>query len=145
MARHRPNPRLVKAHRSYTAEEAARTLGTHKNTIRAWIKKGLPSIDGRRPLLVHGADLREFLEVRRKRWRLKLEPGELYCTKCRAGKQPAGGIADYLPISDATGNLQGICPDCETLANRIVSRANVDAMRGKLDIAFPRGGEHIKD
>jgi hypothetical protein len=57
MARHRINPRLVKIHLSYTVDEAARRLKTHKNTIRNWIKLGLPVIDGRRPALVHGRDL----------------------------------------------------------------------------------------
>src|SRR5690242_16476386 len=66
MSRRRPNPRLVKIHRSYTVEEVARTLGTHKNTVRAWIRQGLPTIDRQRPALVHGLDLVRFLDSRRK-------------------------------------------------------------------------------
>ena len=56
----RPNQRLVKIHRSYTVEEIAR-LNVHKNTIRGWIRGGLPTIDARRPTLITGSDLRRFL------------------------------------------------------------------------------------
>jgi excisionase family DNA binding protein len=58
----RPNPRLIKIHRSYSIDEAARLLHAHKNTIRSWIKQGLPIIDRRRPTLIHGADLSAFLK-----------------------------------------------------------------------------------
>ncbi len=39
-----PNHRLVKIHRSYTVEDAARCLAVHKNTVRRWIKAGLPTV-----------------------------------------------------------------------------------------------------
>ena len=139
MTSRRPNPRLVKVHRSYTVEEAARTLGIHKNTVRAWIKQGLATIDNRRPVMIYGADLRKFLEVRQSRRRVKLKSGQLYCCRCRAAREPAGNIADYFPISDSTGNLQAICPDCNTLINRIISQASMEALRGNLEVSFPQG------
>jgi predicted DNA-binding protein (UPF0251 family) len=39
-----PNYRLVKIHRIYTVEDAARCLAVHKNTVRRWIKAGLPTV-----------------------------------------------------------------------------------------------------
>ncbi len=45
MARRRVDPRRIRTHFAYTVEEAARSLGVHKNTIRAWIKDGLPVAD----------------------------------------------------------------------------------------------------
>jgi len=38
-----PNHRLVKIHRIYTVEDAACCLAVHKNTVRRWIKAGLPT------------------------------------------------------------------------------------------------------
>ena len=56
MRKRRPNHRLVKIHLNYRVEEAARLLGTHKNTVRAWVKAGLPTCDSNRPTLILGSD-----------------------------------------------------------------------------------------
>ena len=44
----RPNPRLAKIHRSYTVDEIATLYGVHRNTVRAWIARGLATVDQRR-------------------------------------------------------------------------------------------------
>jgi excisionase family DNA binding protein len=61
-----PNHRLVKIHRSYTVEDAAHCLGVHKNTVRRWIKIGLPTVGGRGKTLILGSQLHPFLVSRRK-------------------------------------------------------------------------------
>ncbi len=63
MAKRRPNYRQVKIHRSYSVEEIASLFGTHKNTVRAWVKAGLPTSDGKRPMLILGVDLAAFLRL----------------------------------------------------------------------------------
>jgi excisionase family DNA binding protein len=141
----RPNPRAVKIHRSYTVEEAAGTLRVHKNTVRAWIKRGLPTIDSRRPILINGLDLFRFLTSERNKRKQRCAMGELYCVRCRAPKAPAGGMVDYLPITSAAGNLRGLCPDCDALIHRRVSLSRLHAIRGDMDIAFPQGVERIGD
>jgi hypothetical protein len=57
----RPDRRRVKLLRSYTIDEAARTLEVHRNTVRHWIKAGLRVIDDKRPILILGSDLADFL------------------------------------------------------------------------------------
>jgi hypothetical protein len=39
-------------------------------------------------------------------------------------------------ISPTTGNLCGICPDCNRLIYRRVNLAKIDAIRGELEITF---------
>ena len=39
----RLNPRRVKVHRNYTVEEVAKLFQVHKNTVRDWLKVGLPT------------------------------------------------------------------------------------------------------
>lgn len=105
MRKRRPNPRLVKIHRSYTVEEVARLFCTHKNTVRAWVKGGLPTCDGKRPLLILGGELAAYLQARRTKNKRPCQPAEMYCVRCRAPKSPAGGMAEYQPISANLGNL----------------------------------------
>jgi hypothetical protein len=136
MRKRRPNYRLVKIHRNYTVEEIARLFGTHKNTVRAWVKAGLPTCDGKRPILILGCELAGYLKARRSKNKRPCQPGEIYCVRCRAPKQPAGDMAEYQPITEKFGNLIGICPDCNGMIFQRASVAKLAQIRGKLDITF---------
>ena len=61
----RIDARRVKRLRTYTVRDIVQLLGVHKNTVRSWVKAGLVVLDGRRPLLVLGRDLKQFLDARR--------------------------------------------------------------------------------
>jgi len=136
MKKRRPNYRRVKIHRNYTIEEIARLFGIHKNTVRHWIKEGLETINYKRPMLILGPVLKEFLHGRRLKNKQTCKPGELYCVRCRAPRLPAGNMADYTPVTEKFGNLVAICPDCNSLMNRRVSKARIGEFNGKVDISF---------
>jgi hypothetical protein len=138
MRKRHPNHRLVKIHRSYTVEEIACLFGAHKNTVRAWVKAGLPTCDGKRPMLILGHDLAAFLYARRAKKKQPCQPGEIYCVRCRAPKLPAGNMAEYFPITEKFGNLIAICPDCNSMMNRRVSMAKLGQVQRKMDITFPQ-------
>lgn len=54
-----------------------------------------------------------------------------------------GANLDYVPFSDAVGNLRGICPDCDGYIFRRVSWSKLDDVCDGLDVAFPEGEERI--
>lgn len=143
MPRRAPNPRLVKINLSYTVEEVASLLQSHRNTVRNWIKNGLRTCDDRRPTLILGRHLAEYLTAHRARNKRACKPGEIYCLRCRAPRTPAGGMADFQTITVMVGNLIGICPECSLMMNRRVSVSKLEAVRGHLDIKFPLGFRHI--
>ena len=139
-----PNHRLVKIHRNYTVEEIARLLGCHRNTVWDWIKRrGLTTIDQRRPILIHGRDLADFLQKRRATNKQTCQPGEIYCLRCRKPQVPAGNMADYKPITATHGNLVGICPTCEAMMYRALSLAKLDQCREKLEVGLPQELQHL--
>ena len=137
MSRRHPNPRLAKIHRSYTVEEVASRFGVHRNTVRAWVKLGLPTNDSKRPTLILGRDLAAFLKARREKNKRTCQPGEIYCVRCRAPKVPAADMAEYQVVTETLGNLIAICPDCGALMNRRVNLARLDHIRGRMDITMP--------
>ncbi len=138
-----PNPRLPKTHRNYSVEEAASMLGVHRNTVREWIRRGLRTIDDRRPLLIRGCDLGEFLRAKRTANKRTCKPGEIYCVRCRVPRRPAEDMADYRPLTATQGNLVGLCPSCECVIYRRVNRLRLAEVCGNLDVTFPEGRRDI--
>jgi hypothetical protein len=143
MSRRYPNPCLAKIHRNYTVAEIAALFGIHRNTVRAWVKRGLPTIDDRRPLLILGRDLADFLRDRRTKNKQTCQPGEMYCMRCRTPRKPAGDMADYQAVTATLGDLVAICPECNAMMYRRVSLAKLEHVRGELDITMPQALPHI--
>ena len=143
MARRRASARRVKIHHNYTVEEAAEATGKHPHTIRRWIAtKVLPALTERRPHLILGRVLHAFLTAP-KPGMARLNPGECYCVKCRLPKRPALDMAEFVPISDRSGNLRGLCPDCETLMHRRVSPAKLPEISAGLDVTMAKAERHL--
>jgi hypothetical protein len=141
----RPDRRRVKVLRSYTIDEVARTLEVHRNTVRHWIKAGLPVIDDKRPTLMLGSDLAEFLLRRRDARRQPCRAGQMFCLKCRKPQEPAGRMADYVASSATSGALVGICPACNGLMYRRASVARFSDVVGALDVHMTRAQARIED
>jgi hypothetical protein len=138
MGKHRLNHRLVKIHRNYSVEEIAKLFGLHKNTVRNWVKDGLVAIDDKRPMLILGHDLEDFIKKRRAKNKQPCKIGELYCFRCKVPKFPAGNVADCLPVTKKVGKLKAICPDCESIMNKNISLARIEEFCKKIDITFPK-------
>jgi len=145
MAKRRANHRKVKIHRSYTVEEIACLLSIHKNTVREWVKAGLPTCDQKRPMLILGRELAVFLQKRRAKNKQHCQPGEIYCVGCHAPKSPAGDMADFLPITETLGTLKAICPDCYSMINRHVSIAKLSQVYGKLNVTFSEAQRRLNE
>ncbi len=143
MSKRHPNHRLVKIHRNYTVEEAARLLSIHKNTARQWIRSGLPTIDDKRPILIRGRELIAFLKIRRAGRKQPCQAGQMYCVRCRSPQFPAAGMVDYRPLNGRVINVRGICPNCNSMMHRCVSIARIEQFIEKADITFPQALRHL--
>lgn len=127
MAGRYPNPQRVKSYYPYTVEDVALLLRVHKNTVRRWIGEGLPVLDGQRPMLIHGAALKAFLQKRRDAAKQVCGPGRLPCFRCRGPRPPAGGIVDFIQTTDTTGTLKATCL-CGAQMNRQVRTTDIDTV-----------------
>lgn len=145
MSKRHPNPRLAKIHRNYTVEEIATLYRVHKNTVRNWVKDGLPTNDDRRPMLILGRDLFVFLQAKRVKNKRPCQPGEIYCVRCRTTQKPAGAMAEYQPLTGTSGNLVGICPSCESMMYRRVNFANLMQVGAGLDVTLLQALPHIDE
>lgn len=132
----RPNPRAIRAARTYTIEEAANALGLTNGTVRGWCKSGLPIMTAKRPFLILGGDLRKHIEARREAAKVPLLPDQLYCLRCKAGRRPMGLLIDVLPQNEKTARLFGLCEVCGGTCNKMISTAKIDAIRSIFVVAF---------
>jgi len=145
MARHRrARWRSVKRHYNLTVEEAAKMLGVHKGTVRRWIKSGLPALTDRKPALILGDDLIEWLKSQRKE-RQTCGPGELYCMKCQCPQMAADAKAELHPSPNGGGNLRARCSVCGTSMNRRIGAGQIDQRRQHLSIATMQAEMDIKE
>jgi hypothetical protein len=131
----RPNPRAIKAARTYTMLEGADALGVSVGTVRGWIRQGLPVMKTQRPYLILGDALRHFLEQRRKKAKAPLGPNKFYCFRCKQAQTPLGMMADCLPLTPKTARLVGLCGVCSGTFSRMVSRADLPRYSAIFDVA----------
>ena len=138
MAR-KPRWKGLSTHRSYKVEEAASALGACKETIRRWIRNGLPAIADKRPALIRGEDLIAYLTARRAP-KSRCTPTECYCVKCRAPRLP--GLRTGAITISANGRpfLQGACCSCGTPMIKPLRRGQVAEIAARLAESMRRVG-----
>ena len=134
--------RAVKSHENYTVDEVARNQRVAKGTVRRWQKIGLPSLTEKRPCLILGGDLVDFLKGQKKP-KQTCKPEECYCFKCRAPRKPAFSEAEYKPITTTNGHMIALCGECTTVMRKGVSLATLAALKGILQITIRQGAKPI--
>ena len=126
--------RDIQGHLSYSIDEAAEKAGVTKQTIRRWCSEGLPVMMAKRPYLIIGADLKEFIKERRRSKSGSTPVGHFRCMTCKAIGPPVIPIADYFPLSKKHGILHALCGQCEGATTRIVSNADLTVWAATMEI-----------
>lgn len=118
----RANPMAVKAALTYEIGEAARTLGKSPATIRNWIKDGLPVMAQRKPYLISGAAIRDYLRAKYANAKSPLAFDELLCMGCGKGRKPLDMEVECVPNNSNTFRIIGVCDQCGATAARIIAK-----------------------
>ena len=90
-------------------------------------------------------ELRRFLTDRRASAKQTCGPGRIFCLPCRAPKVPAGNMAECIALSETTGTLRGICPDCDRMIYRRVNPQKLNTVCGDLDITVTQARPRIEE
>ena len=117
------NTRLVKRDYPYFLREIADLFSIHPNAVRHWIRAGLAVVDDRRPLLIHGGDLIDFLKARQTKRKQKCAGDELFCFRCRRPRRPRFSRVDLVIRGGSRVHLSGECETCGTRMYRAGSAA----------------------
>lgn len=129
----------IKSHQIYTVWEVSDALRCHRQTVIRWIRiQGLRADTNRKPWLIEGRDLKVFLGERQIKFRCKLALHHCYCLGCKSPQEPDGKIADYVQQTSNHGRLVALCPTCGALMHKIVCRADLEAIRAKIEVTVQK-------
>jgi hypothetical protein len=147
MAKRRQTIRItgISRHRNYSVEELSRIMDKSTVTVRRWFERGLPVMRSQKPALVHGEAFLDWWNTR-KAAKQTCQLHECYCVKCRAPRTPAGGFAEYVPMTENTGNLRAICCEdtCGRIMNKRIASRNLAELRLVLDLTVVQASPTIK-
>ena len=126
----KPDFRRIRPSKAYLLPEIAASLDRSDATVRRWFRDGLPALDGRRPPLVLGSDLKAWLKAKWSARKQKCKPDELFCCKCRKPREPRPGSVRIVPNNEKTVSVKAECGMCGTRMTKIGSRAKIAEIEG---------------
>jgi hypothetical protein len=138
------NTRLIRRGHAYYVQEVADRFVIHKNAVRNWVKQGLKTIDGNRPMMIHGSDLADFLDNRQRSRKRACMPDEFFCCKCRMPRRAWERLVDLTQLKKERWLVKAICCVCSANMRRIFPARNMPELH-RLFIIQTVNEEHIKE
>lgn len=98
----------------YSLQEIARLFGCNIATVRRWKRDGLPIMANTKPILVHGSELKAWLQARQNARKRPCGPDEMYCLGggCRKNRRPALGSVRIKKSNYTVGMIEAQCEVC---------------------------------
>lgn len=111
-------------------------LGLSTQTVRSWRKQGLIVMTEKKPHLILGEHLIEFVEVRQKP-RVKMEPDQFRCFTCKLPRRALDSVVFYTDLTASRGQLEAFCEDCGAKCSRFSSRAKLPDLTQFFEVVMP--------
>lgn len=126
----------INKHMSYTIRQLESLLNVGEKTVLRWIDKGLKAVpSSKRPILILGFDLKEFLKNKDSKTKVKLKRNEFYCLGCKAPRRAKRGSLKTL-----SDRKTGECHVC----NGKMSRIFKPYQKGLLDTLTQHSNVHYQ-
>jgi len=126
-----------KINRNYSISEIALLYGVHKNTVKTWLRRGLKRIGNKRPYIVLGRDLKQFIKDLRAINKRPCELGEIYCMKCRMPRTPLQGSTIFETESSSCGRIKASCNVCNSSMNKFFRLADLALLQRHFAVILP--------
>lgn len=113
---------------SYKIKEISDDLGISEKTCLRWIEKGLPIVPGgKKPILILGSDIKDFLRKKDSKKKIKLKRSEFYCLTCKAGRNAKRGS-----IKKLKNRKTAVCRVCNGKMSRTIQLSQKDYLISSL-------------
>lgn len=106
---------LIRPTHTYAMRELAKTLGVSLSTIQRWKRLGMPVIPDTNPVLIDGAEVKQWKKARRLALKRPCNPDQFYCfsASCRTQRQAAIGSVIIRKSNSNLGSIEGRCSICD--------------------------------
>jgi hypothetical protein len=112
----RINRQKIHGSMSYTIKEMVDCLNVSEKTCLRWIASGLPIVPGgKKPILMLGSDIKDFLRTKDSKKKIKLKRSEFYCLTCKAARSAKRGS-----ITRKKKQKTGVCRVCSGKMSRTI-------------------------
>jgi hypothetical protein len=115
----KPNISLISVRKSYEVREITRLLDRSPDTVRGWIKEGLPVLPGSKPRLIDGAELKAWLQAKWAKRKKSCAINQLHCCKCRNSREPDPASVKTEPVTAKTVMIRAKCGTCGTAMQQV--------------------------
>ncbi|MDF2372684.1 MAG: tyrosine-type recombinase/integrase [Rhizobiaceae bacterium] len=117
-----------KANRVYSVEDVLHHYGICRNTLSNWTKSGLRPVDGTRPQLFRGTELKWFHAQRSIERTKSLRMGEFKCFACKSCVFPeVSTLCIDVPIRRSYW-AHATCPECHGMLQKILGETECDKL-----------------
>ena len=124
----RINRQKIYGSTSYTIKEISDCLDVSEKTCLRWIEKGLSIVPGsKKPILILGSEIKNFLRNKDSKKKIKLKRNEFYCMTCKAPRNARRGS-----IKKLQGHKTALCRVCNGRMSKLFKSAQKDYMISSL-------------
>lgn len=116
-------------HDVYNLSEICKHYNVTDQTVRNWLKAGLPRVPGVSEMLVNGGDLNAFHAARRKAAQKPLTLAQFLCLTCHEARDPVPGSVLGADPEQRTLRMQSECSVCGSTMFRVWSKASAEALQ----------------
>lgn len=121
------NLHKIRIRKSYSITEIAALFDVDRKTCGRWINDGLKIIEkGVSPILIMGADLKDFIKKNKKR-KIPLQENQFFCFKCKKAAVAKTESEQVVKTGKKIGKdnheqlkKTGACETCGTKLNRFL-------------------------
>ncbi len=123
------NYTLIESNRSYSTEKIQTLLKIHPQTIREWINHNKLDCVSKKPILIHGTVLKEFIKNRNEKHKKILNFNEMKCLKCKSISIPKDKYVSIYYNKNGSIRAVGICSNCNNEFSKLYKKNVIEELK----------------